>query len=498
MNSFWIENFKSKTYPTLEENLNVDVCIIGGGITGISCGYYLSKNNLKVCILEKDKIMEKTSGHTTAKITSQHGLFYKYLYDSYGRDLAKKYLDSNEEAISNIKNIIDLENIDCDFEYQNHYVYTTDTNSVKKIKDEVETLKKLDYDAKFLDKICLPIPDVKAAVEFHHQAQFNPIKYANALCDVITENSGLIFEHSKVEKLEKTGKEYRVYCNEKVITAKNVVISTRYPVINFPGFHFLKMYSEASYIIGVETSSSLSKGMYINSDIPSFSFRTAVLNGKRILLLGGMNHKRGAKINLSNSYNILEQKAKELYPDAKVLYKWNTHDSISLDKIPYIGDFSCLYPNVYMATGFKKWGMTSSNVAANIITDKIFGKENKYAEIYNSKRFRPIKNRKEFGNILKESSHSLIFNKLDIPSAKPKDVELGEGKIVNYNGTKVGLYKDENGKEYKVIPTCMHLGCELSWNNLDKTWDCPCHGSRYTFEGKLIYGPSKKDLKIIK
>ena len=498
MNSFWIENFKDKTYPSLEEDLHVDVCIIGGGITGISCGYYLSKNNLNVCILEKDRIMEKASGHTTAKITSQHDLFYKYLYDSYGKDLAKKYLDSNEEAISNIKNIIDVENIDCDFEYQNSYVYTTDANSVKKFKDEVETLKKLDYEARFLDKISLPIPDVKAAIEFHHQAQFNPIKYANALCESITNNSGLIFENSKVEKLEKYGNEYRVYCNDKVVTAKNVVISTRYPVINFPGCYFLKMYSEASYLIAVETHSPLSKGMYINSDTPTFSFRTANLNGRRILLVGGMGHKRGAKIDLTNSYNILEQKAKELYPDAKVLYKWNTHDSISLDKIPYIGEFSCFYPNVYVATGFKKWGMTTSNVAANIITDKILGKENKYAELYNSKRFGLIKNIKEFGNILKETSHSLIFNKFDMPAATPKDVEPGEGKVVNDNGRKIGIYKDKEGKEYKVIPTCTHLGCELSWNALDKTWDCPCHGSRYTFEGKLIYGPSKKDLKIIK
>ena len=497
MNSFWLETFKTKTYPKLEEHLNVDVCIIGAGITGISCGYYLTKNNLKVCILEKDTIMQKTSGHTTAKITSQHGLFYKYLYDSYGKGWAKKYLESNEEAISNIKNIIDLENIACDFEHQNHYVYTTDVNNVNKLKDEVETLKKLDYNARFLDKINLPFPNVKAAIEFHHQAQFNPIKYTNALCDIITNNSGLIFEHSKVEKLQKCGNQYQVYCNGKIITAKHIIIATRYPVINFPGFHFLKMYSEASYLIAVETYSQLSNGMYITADSPSFSFRTAVLDGKRILLVGGMNHKRGAKIDLSNSYNILEQKAKELYPDAKILYKWNTHDSISIDKIPYIGNFSRLYPNVYLATGFKKWGMTTSNVAANIITDKILRKENKYAQIYDSKRFSPIKNRKEFGNILKETSHSLIFNKLDIPSSKPKDVEPGEGKVVNYNGRKVGLYKNEDGKEYKIIPTCTHLGCELSWNNLDKTWDCPCHGSRYTFDGKLIYGPSKKNLKIL-
>lgn len=498
MNSFWIDNFENKSYSSLDKDLNVDVCIIGGGITGISCGYYLTKNNLKVCVLEKDKIMQKSSGHTTAKITSGHGLIYKYLYDSYGKDTAQKYLDSNQEAITNIKNIIDSENIDCDFEFQNNYVYTTDANSIPKIKAEIKVLEKLDFDARFLDKISLPVSDVKAAIEFHHQAQFNPIKYTNGLCEYITNNDGLIFENSKVMKLKKLKNGYNIYTSNNIVNAKYVVIATRYPIINFPGFHFLKMYSEASYLIAVETSASLFKGMYINNDIPTYSFRTAILNGKRVLLVGGFNHKRGAKIDLSNSYNYLEQKAKKLYPDSKVLYKWNTHDSVSLDKIPYIGEFSSFYPNVYVATGFKKWGMTSSNVAANIITDKILGKENKYEDIYTPLRLRPIKNRKEFGNMLKESSHSLLFNKLDLPSATPKDIEPGEGKIVNDNGLKVGIYKDESGKEYKIIPKCMHLGCELSWNNLDKTWDCPCHGSRYTYEGKLIYGPSKKDLKKIK
>lgn len=497
MNSFWIENLKSKSYPTLDKDLNVDVCIIGGGITGISCGYYLSKNNLKVCILEKDKIMEKTSGHTTAKITSQHGLIYKYLFDSYGSDLAKKYLESNQEAITNIKNIIDSENIDCDFEFQNNYIYTTNANLVKKIKNEAQTLKKLNFDAKLLDKISLPIPDVKAAIEFNHQAQFNPIKYVEGLIEYITNNNGLILENSKVMKLRQAQNGYNVYTTNNVVNAKYVIIATRYPVINFPGFHFLKMYSENSNLIAVETSSPLFKGMYINADVPTYSFKTAIFNGKRILLVGGFNHKTGAKIDLSNSYKLLEQKAKELYPDSKVLYKWNTHDSISLDKIPYIGEFSNFYPNVYVATGFKKWGMTTSNVAANIITDKILGKENKCEEIYNPKRLRPIKNRAEFKNILKETSHSLIFNKFDLPAVTPKDVKPGEGKIVNDSGTKIGIYKDEDGKEYKIIPKCMHLGCELSWNNLDKTWDCPCHGSRYTFDGKLIYGPSKKDLKKV-
>ena len=374
MNSFWINNFQNKTYSNLNKNLDVDVCIIGGGITGISCGYYLSKNNLKVCILEKDKLMNKTSGHTTAKLTAHHGLIYKYLFDSYGKDYAKKYLDSNLKAITNIKNIIDLENIECDFEFQNNYIYTTEASSIKKIKDEIKTLEKLDYNARFLDKINLPISNVKAAVEFSHQAQFNPLKYTEGLCEYITNNNGLIFENSKVIKMKKIENKYNIYANGKVVTAKYVIIATRYPIINFPGFYFIKMYSEASYLMAVDSSAPLFKGMYINADSPTYSFRTAMYNGKRVLLIGGFNHKRGSKIDLSNGYNLLEQKAKELFPDAKVLYKWNTHDSVSLDKTPYIGEFSTFYPNVYVATGFKKWGMTTSNVAANIITDKILGK----------------------------------------------------------------------------------------------------------------------------
>lgn len=497
-NSLWLNSSNIKSYPPLANNLNVDVCIIGGGITGLSCGYYLTKNELNVCVLEKDSIMSKTSGHTTAKITSQHGLIYKYLFDSYGKDLAQKYLNSNQQAITNIKNIIDLENIECDFDFENHYIYTTDANSIKKLKDEFNILRKLNYDARIINKVDLPISNIKAALEFNHQAKFNPVKYANGLSNYITNHSGLIFENSKVIKLEKSKDTYKIFSNGNIITSKYVIITTRYPIINFPGLYFLKMYSETSNLIAVETSSQLFKGMYINIDTPTFSFRTSSYNGKPIFLVGGLNHKTGSKIDLSNSYNLLEQKALDLYPDSKVLFKWNTHDSVSLDKIPYIGNFSNFYPNVYVATGFKKWGMTTSNVAANIINDMILKKENNYADIYTATRLRPIKNRKEFTNIIKESSHSLILNKFDIPAARKEDINVNKGKIVNENGKKIGIYKDKNNIEYKVIPVCTHLGCELSWNNLDKTWDCPCHGSRYTYEGKLLYGPSKKDLKTLK
>ena len=220
-------------------------------------------------------------------------------------------------------------------------------------------------------------------------------------------------------------------------------------------------------------------------------------SGKKLLAVAGFDHKTGAKIDLSSSYEYLEKIAKSMYPNCEVKYRWNTEDCIPLDKIPYIGEFSSLLPKVYVATGYKKWGITTSNIAANIIVDKIMGNKNEYEELFKATRLEPIKNYKEVGNILKESIHSLVFNKLDVPKEGIEQVRNGQGKIVEIEGKKVGVYKNEQGEIFKVKPNCQHLGCELAWNNLDKTWDCPCHGSRYTYKGKLIYGPSVKDLEII-
>lgn len=236
--------------------------------------------------------------------------------------------------------------------------------------------------------------------------------------------------------------------------------------------------------------------MYISSDTPGMSFRTIKDGDKRLLAVGGSGHKTGDNsIELDENYEHLEKYIKTIYPDAKVKYKWSTQDCISLDKVPYIGEFSRMMPNAYVATGFKKWGMTSSHVAAKIITDKILEKENKYEKIFSSLRFNTLKNYKEFGNMLKQTTYSLVINKIKLPKEKYEEIQVGTGGIVEYNGEKLGIYKDENGKIYAIKPYCSHLGCELSWNNLEKTWDCPCHGSRFTYEGKVLNEPAVEDLE---
>ena len=505
MNSYWIESSNFPKFPPLDKNISCDVCIVGGGITGITLAYLLTKNNLNVTLLEKDRLASSTTGNTTAKITSQHNLFYSYLANTFGINYAKHYLNANEAAIKNIETIINQENIDCDFEKQDSYVFTNQEQYINEIKQEQDILKQLQFNSELLNTIPLPI-ESKAAIKFHNQAQFHPRKYLHGLINCIINNNGNLFENSTVVDVKKNNDIYTTISNNYKVNSKYVVIATKYPFINIPGFYFMKMYQSTSYAIALETSQDIFNGMYINAQTPTMSFRTIKNNNKKLVLIAGSDHKTGAKINLTNAYSSLEAIGKKMYSDAIIKYKWNTQDCISLDKIPYIGKYSRFYPNMYVATGFKKWGITTSNIASNIIADEILGKENPDKHLFTSTRVNPIKNRTEFKNMLKESSYSLLINKC-IP---PKESDIinnadefktkllpGEGKILSINGKKVGAYRDNDNNIYQVKPVCSHLGCELSFNNISKTWDCPCHGSRYDYIGNCIYGPSVKGLKFI-
>lgn len=462
-NSIWhVGNEEFRKFRTLEEDITVDVCIIGGGITGISSAYYLAKEGFKVAVLEKDRICSKTTGGTTGKVTSQHHLFYDYLINSQSKDFAKKYLKANEEAIKNIEKIVQEEQIDCDFERKSAFVFTKDLGHLQKIKDEADAAKSLGMDAKFTNEIEV-LGKIEGAVEFPDQAQFNPVKYVQGLAKCVLENGGEIYENTKVVDYEKDGEGFIVKAeadgNLRKILAKYVVVATRYPIFNVPGFHFIKMYQELEYAIAVKSDVTLN-GMYVSSEVPTVSFRDCEQNGQKYIIIVGNGHKTGERTE-NNGFGVLEDFAKKYFPEAEIEYKWNAEDCVGLDKIPYIGQYSEVRENMYVATGFKKWGMTSSNVAARIIADKIMGRENKYEEIFWSTRVEPIKNREEMKNILKEVGESVIMPRV----------------------------KGEKGKKY-----CAHLGCELTWNEVTQTWDCPCHGSRYEHDGKLVEGPSVHDL----
>lgn len=498
MSSYWVESTKQTNYSKISEDINTDVLILGGGITGIATAYMLSDSNLDITIIDADRIAMGVTANTTAKITSQHGLLYDYLLNSYNFDIAKGYLDSNEEAIKTISNIINKENINCDFSYQDSYVYTCDKSNVSKIVDEVDSVTSLGLKAEYVTQCPLPF-NIEAAIKFPKQAQFHPRKYILSLLPILEKKGVKIFENSKAVDIKHVNNKYEIYVNDNKITSKYLVMASHYPIKNFPGMYFIKMYQDSSYAIGVEVENNVFGGMYISCDTPTTTFRNIVQdNGRNLLIVGGSGHKTGdTKVKVEDSYINLENYIKSIYPKAKIKYRWMTEDCVTLDKIPYIGDFSNFLPNMFVATGYKKWGMTTSHVAARIISDKILEKDNPYEKIYTATRLKPIKNNKEFGNMLKQSTYSLAINKISPPIISYTELDNDSGGVVDYKGKKLGIYKDSSGKLYGVIPYCKHLGCELSWNNLEKTWDCPCHGSRYDYKGNIITEPTTESLDIV-
>jgi len=494
MKSYWSDTVNRNNFERLNKDIEVDVCIIGAGITGISTAYMLSDENLKICVIDKGEIGGGVTENTTAKVTSQHELIYKYLIDTFGHEFAKKYLESNEEAIKRIEEIINKEKIECEWEKTDAYVYTCKQEYKQKIIAEVEAVRSLGLNAEYTETIELPF-NILSAIKFPSQAKFHPLKYLLSLSDIITKRNVQIYEYTKAMNIKHIGDKYKVSTENNSIKAKYVILATHYPIKNFPGIHFLKMYQDRSYAIAIEQKQGNIKGMYISAETPTTSFRPI---NDELLIIGGEGHKTGENTkDIDKVYDTLEKYSKEIYPKAITKYKWATQDCVSLDKVPYIGEFSNFLPNLYVATGYKKWGMTTSNVAAKIISDKILGKENNYAEIYKATRFGPCKNHKEFGNILKQTTYSLAINKIKKSKFKLEDIELNSGGVIEHNGEKIGVYKDKKGEVFAIKPFCKHLGCELSWNNLEKTWDCPCHGSRYDYEGNLITEPSVRDLDKI-
>lgn len=285
MNSLWLKETKIEKFSNLEKDLETEVCIIGAGIFGVSTAYYLTQKGYKVVLIERDSIASKVTGHTTAKITSQHGLIYHYLLNQYGKDFAKKYYQANQSAVQEIENIINENEINCDLKKQSSSVYTINQTEISKIEEEIQALKDLDINARKIQQSPLPF-NIISGIEFQDQAKFNPIKYISKLVNIIEQNNCLIYENTTCYDIKKDNNQYICYTKNNKIRCKYVVIATHYPFINFPGIYFAKMYQSSSYVLGIDTKTKLFDGMYINIQSPIYSFRTAIDDENEILLLG--------------------------------------------------------------------------------------------------------------------------------------------------------------------------------------------------------------------
>ncbi|OQB14695.1 MAG: Gamma-glutamylputrescine oxidoreductase [Firmicutes bacterium ADurb.Bin193] len=486
--SYWTASSSPTDYPALNDDIKVDVAIIGGGISGISCAYMLAREGVKLAVIEADRILRGTTGHTTAKITSQHDLIYSKIKSTVSEEFAKLYADANETAIRQIEDISKKHDIECDFTPQSAYVFTQQDDYIQKIIDEVKEAQNLGIKAEYSEDIPLNIP-IKAAVRFDNQAQFHPLKYALALAEEITNGGGQIFEQTRATDIEEHNG-YTITTEQgKKVSAKKVVIATHYPFYNKEGLYVARIYTERAYVLAIKAKEKFPGGMYINAEEPTRSLRQQNSEDGELIFVTGESHKTGQGEDTTVHYENLMQFANSHFSIEDIPYRWSTQDCMTVDGIPYIGQYKSDTPNLYITTGFGKWGMTNSTVSAMLLKDLIVYGKSRWQEVYNPSRQTIIASAKsivvENLNVAKE----LIKGKI---MPVPQDVEIknGEGKVVKAEGQRTGAYRDENENLHLVNTTCTHMGCELNWNSAERSWDCPCHGSRFSYDGKVLEGPA--------
>lgn len=434
INSIWCETARAPKFEALKTDSRTDVLIIGGGIAGILCAYMLEKAGVEYMLVEADRICQGITRNTTAKITAQHGLIYDKLLKKYGADTARMYLEANLAAVEKYREL--CREIECDFENKDAFAYSAD--SPQKLENELRALEKLGYAAEYCRELPLPVPNV-GAVKFRNQAQFHPLKFLYAIAEKLN-----IYEHTKVLAFERNA----VITSGGRISAEKTIVATHFPLLNKHGSYFLKLYQSRSYVIALEAAQNVD-GMYIDESGKGLSFR----NYKDLLLLGGGGHRTGKN---GGGWHALNEFAEKQYPAAKEVCRWATQDCMSLDGMPYIGQYSKNTPNLYAATGFNKWGMSSAMAAAMLLSDLVQGKENEYAEVFSPSR-------------------TILMPQLAVNAAEA---------VVNLITP--------------TAPRCPHMGCALKYNKEEHSWDCPCHGSRFSEDGELLDNPATADKRGIK
>lgn len=432
MESIWVENSEKVRFDALRGNKKTDVLIVGGGITGILCAYKLKNAGVDFMLVEACEILGGITRNTTAKLTLSHGLMYDKLIKRFGVEKSRQYLNAQLKALEEYERL--CKNIDCDYEKRDNFVYSL--KSRKKIEGEVAALERLGVKAAFSDSLEIPLA-VAGAVRVNDQAQFHPLKF---LYEIVKELP--IFEDTKVTQL----KPKSAVTGNGEIEFKRLIIATHFPILNKHGLYPIKLYQHRSYVIALKGAGSVN-GMYVDESERGLSFRSY----KDLLLLGCGGHRTGKK---GGYWQDGEDYAKEHFENARIVEKWATQDCMTLDRVPYIGRYSASTPDVFVATGFNKWGMTNAMVASDILCDLVLDKHNPYAEVFSPSR-------------------SILHTQL----------------AVNIFESAVGLLTP-------TAPRCPHLGCALKYNPAEHSWDCPCHGSRFSEDGRLIDNPATDDKKL--
>lgn len=454
--SFWVASAPREPRPPLDTDLDTDVCVIGGGIAGILAAYALHDDGRRVVLIDARELGRGVTGHSTAKITSSHGLIYTQIERSFGSEGAAAYGGANEAGKELIRSIIDQHSIACDLETQDNYVYTEQRDKLSDIRAEVDAARRARLPASFVTSTPLPYP-VEGAVRFTDQSQFHPRKFTNGLIDVLSSEGIPIFESTSATSVTNDARPRVETSTGYSVTADHVVVATHLPFLD-RGLFFAKAHPYRSYVVAGHLDNA-PDGMHISTGDSTRSIRRTPDGDRTLLLVSGEGHKTGHHPDTNEPYRKLADFAAERLGVTEIAYRWAAHDYVPVDHVPYIGRVTRWNDRVLTATGFAKWGFANGAVAAMILRDAIAGRDNPWASLFDAKRIKPLASAYEFTKENAQVAVRFVADRVD-----------------------------------RTSPRCTHMGCVLKWNNAETTWDCPCHGSRFDANGKVIEGPAVRDL----
>ena len=476
MESIWTQTVHMPSFPSLEGHREADVAIIGGGLAGILTADALRQAGAEVVVLEANRICSGQTAGTTAKLTAQHGLKYHQLIETLGFDAASQYAAANLKAVEHLRTLVQTRSIDCAFRDCTAFLYAVEAPGP--LQDEYDACCQLGMDV-FLTRNT-ELPFSAQALGLRQQAHFHPLKLLAALAQNLT-----IFEHSRV--LEVEGHTLRT--NLGTVTAQTILFTCHYPFLNVPGYYFLRQHQERSYVLALEGITPF-QDYYLGIDGEMLSFRPY----GNVLLLGGSGHRTGEN-RQGHNYEELAKAAKRYFPQSNISIRWSAQDCIPMDGVPYIGQYAESRPDWLVATGFQKWGMTSSVVASMVLSDLAQGREPmREASVFSPHRFHMGASVKQLTDDTVHAVRGLGRRLLEPSRISTEDLPIGHGGVVEVDGEKLGVYRDERDQLFAISVKCPHLGCQLEWNPAEKSWDCPCHGSRFDIHGTLLNGPANSDL----
>jgi glycine/D-amino acid oxidase-like deaminating enzyme/nitrite reductase/ring-hydroxylating ferredoxin subunit len=490
--SLWIATTEGPEFAALNGAPEVDGAVLGAGITGLTTALLLKTAGLRVAIIEASGICLGKTGHTTAKVTSQHGLIYDTLSSKFGDDGARGYGEANQAALELIERLVASHAIECDFERRPSYVYTEQDAQVSQLEQEARAAQTAGLPAHYTEETDLPWP-VKAAVRFDDQAQFHPRRYCLALARLIEGDGCSVFEHTRALDVEE-GSPCVVKTDRGDVRAAFVVVATQIPFLDRGGF-FAKCHPERESATALALEQPAPTGMYISAEQPTRSIRQQPTADGELVVLSGDSHKPGAHEDERRHYDALREFAAERFAVRSFEYEWSAQDYIPVDHLPYIGKLRRRSERIFVATGFQKWGMTNGTAAGIVITDQILGRENAWGELFDPNRARPLASSKEF---LKENlfvAKRFVGDRIELrESLEPEKLSPGGGLVVASGRKQIAVSRDSEGRLHSLSARCTHLGCIVNWNAAERRWDCCCHGSRFADDGKVIQGPATEPL----